>query len=209
MERRMRPDTGATSPESPKWLRLKAAEFVRLTAETGDPATRGELERLAAAYLARARQLEAADAADTAARLEPPDSGANTSEPSGDDVGSAGSPASILLVEDDPLVRPVMLHTLVRAGYKVEAATTVTNAHERLASRSFDLVVTDGKLPDGSGITIADEAKERGTKVLVVTGHALRCAQDGLGRHDYLLKPVRPAELVSAVRHYVPQPSAE
>jgi CheY-like chemotaxis protein len=227
MEWRVQPDTGAPSLAAPTWLRLKAAEIVRLTAETRHPAMRRQLEMLAAKYLARARELEQAEDrtntpdADRRRHAAPPEDGrgAPAGRPASDrplDLVDAlarefhgggarrdGRQPTILLVEDDPLVRPVMLHTLLAAGYRVDAAANAADARERLGSRSYDLVVTDGRLPDGSGLSIADEAKERGAKALVVTGHALRFVNADLGRHDYLLKPLRPAELISAVRQYV------
>lgn len=50
----------------------------------------------------------------------------------------------------------------------------------------------------GSGIEIADEAKQRGMQVVVVTGHGLQFRRE-LQRHQRLLKPIRSDELVRAV----------
>jgi DNA-binding response OmpR family regulator len=107
---------------------------------------------------------------------------------------------NILLVEDDPHVRPFMEHVLLDAGYGVDAAIGVAQARTLLANGGYDLVLTDGKLPDGSGIEIADDAKRRGIMVVLITGLALTYSKDEL---EYLIKPVRPYELLLTVRRYI------
>jgi DNA-binding response OmpR family regulator len=103
----------------------------------------------------------------------------------------------ILYVEDDADVGPVMQLVLVSGGYTVEVATSVSEALSLLKDGEFDLVLTDGRLPDGSGVVVADRAKAEDVDVLIVTGYAL--SLPGIERHDFLMKPVRPAELLAAV----------
>ncbi len=108
--------------------------------------------------------------------------------------------ADILLLEDDPDVGPYLEHVLLDQGYRVYFAATVAEAQSLLHRRTYDLVVTDGRLPDGNGLTIADAAKDRGIKTLVVTGFALQLPREQLQRHEYLMKPVRAAELLGVVK---------
>ena len=107
---------------------------------------------------------------------------------------------NILLVEDDPDVRPLMEHALLEAGYGVDVAMGVAQARALLTIGSYDLVLTDGRLPDGSGIEIADDAKRRGIRAVLITGFALTYSKDEL---EYLIKPVRPSELLLTVRRYI------
>ncbi len=107
--------------------------------------------------------------------------------------------ARILLVEDDIDVRPLMEHILGGAGYDVVSVETVTNARILLDANPFDLVVTDGKLIDGTGLDVAEKARAQGIAVLILTGYALQLPQERLKLYDYLLKPVRPAEILKAV----------
>jgi two-component system response regulator ResD len=107
-----------------------------------------------------------------------------------------GRSVRILLVEDDEDVRPLLQHILVRARYTVDVAETAGEACSLIASRTYDLVLTDGVLPDGSGITVADCAVERGMLALILTGQALQLPAAELQRHDYILKPIRPPELI-------------
>jgi DNA-binding response OmpR family regulator len=106
---------------------------------------------------------------------------------------------TILLVEDDRTARDTMEHTLVAQGYAVDASATVAEACACLEESPYDLAVIDLLLPDGSGMTVADRAARRGVKVVIVTGYAFRIPAAELERHDYLLKPLRPAELVREV----------
>jgi len=106
---------------------------------------------------------------------------------------------AILIVDDDEDVRLVMEHVLIDAGYEVDTTGTASGGHKLLQDRSYDLVIADGKLPDGTGMEIADEALEKGSKVLVITGYAFTLPLKMRGRYEILLKPLRPNELVTAV----------
>jgi DNA-binding NtrC family response regulator len=108
--------------------------------------------------------------------------------------------ARILLVEDDIDVRPLMQHILSAAGHDVTAVETVTNALKLIGAQPFDLIITDANLPDGSGLKVADAAAAAGLKALVITGHGLSLQPGSLAAYDYLLKPLRPHELVEAIR---------
>jgi DNA-binding NtrC family response regulator len=104
----------------------------------------------------------------------------------------------ILLVEDEEQVRVLMQHVLLSAGYTVDSVSSVAAAIEKIESHWYHLVMTDDRLPDGRGIAIADIARERGMDAVVVTGYMLQAAKADLDRHDYLMKPLRPEELVAA-----------
>ena len=109
--------------------------------------------------------------------------------------------ARILLVEDDDDVRLLLEHVLTREGYVVTAMETSAQARgvlERERDR-YDLVLADGKLNDGTGMDVGDRAEALGVPVLIVTGYGLTLDPAKLRRFDYLLKPVRPAELLEAI----------
>jgi DNA-binding NtrC family response regulator len=117
--------------------------------------------------------------------------------------------ARILLVEDDPDVRPLMEHIILDRGYQVTTAESVTIATALLSAQPFDLVICDVNLPDGSGLTVADQAIEAGIKTLVVTGHGLSLKPGSLRPYDYLLKPVRGAELLANIQRCLADKSGD
>jgi DNA-binding NtrC family response regulator len=107
--------------------------------------------------------------------------------------------ARILLVEDDFDVRMVMEHVLIDGSYEVDATGTASRARELLENRSYDLVLADGRLANETGMELADQARDKGAAVLIVTGYAFDLPKGALKRFDYLLKPVHPDELLQAV----------
>jgi DNA-binding NtrC family response regulator len=105
----------------------------------------------------------------------------------------------ILLVEDDPDLRLLLEHVLLGAGYEVDTAATVEAAFGHLDGPRYDLVLADGRLEDGTGMMIAERAGEAGMKALIITGYAFDLPREQLGRYEYLLKQVRPSELLEAI----------
>lgn len=105
----------------------------------------------------------------------------------------------ILLVEDDLDARFVIEHVLVDAGHKVDTTGTMTGGAELIRCRQYDLVLADGKLPDGTGMDVCDAAAEKGVKCIIITGYAFSLKVDAADRYEILLKPLRPAEIVAAV----------
>jgi DNA-binding NtrC family response regulator len=105
----------------------------------------------------------------------------------------------ILLVEDDPELRLLLEHVLLGAEYEVDTAATVAAAYAQLEEARYDLVLADGRLGDGTGMMVAEKAIEAGSKVLIITGYAFDLPREQLGRYEYLLKPVRPSELLREV----------
>jgi DNA-binding NtrC family response regulator len=103
--------------------------------------------------------------------------------------------ANILLVEDDRQQRRLLEHLVKSMGHQVTAVEGVATATLVLGSRSYDLLLCDVELWDGSGLVVADTADAAGVKVLLMTGHS----PGNLDRYDYLLKPVRAGELVAAI----------
>jgi two-component system response regulator PilR (NtrC family) len=61
---------------------------------------------------------------------------------------------SLLVVDDEPDLRTLYELTLVREGYEVETAGSVEEAWALLAERAFSAVITDMRLPDGTGLEL-------------------------------------------------------
>jgi two-component system, NtrC family, response regulator PilR len=105
----------------------------------------------------------------------------------------------VLVVEDDADLRFYLTHNLVVAGYQVDSAATVGEAQRALDRGGYAFVLTDGRLPDGTGMAVADTASAHDLPALIITGYAFHPAMAGLARYEFLLKPVRPAELLAAI----------
>ena len=105
----------------------------------------------------------------------------------------------ILLVEDNLPIRLLVEEVLCDSGYEVDAESTVAGGLELLKARSYDLLLTDGRLPDGHGLTIAAKATEIGVRVLVFTGYAHELPREQRENLTVLQKPVRIRELLGAI----------
>jgi len=105
------------------------------------------------------------------------------------------TPAHILVVDDEPDLRTLYELTLLREGYRVEAAGDLLQAREQLESKRFDAVITDMRLPDGLGLELLRElvAQQRAERCVIITAHgSAENAVEALkaGAFDYLTKPV-------------------
>ena len=79
----------------------------------------------------------------------------------------------LLVVDDEPDLRTLYELTLVREGYDVDSAGTVEEAWARLLAGHYSAVITDMRLPDGTGLGLLRriEAAGRSEKVIVITAY--------------------------------------
>jgi two-component system response regulator PilR (NtrC family) len=102
---------------------------------------------------------------------------------------------SLLVVDDEPDLRTLYELTLLREGYDLDTAGTVQEALLHLKDRTYSAVITDMRLPDGSGLDVLRwlEESNRREKAIVITAYgSSENAVEALkaGAYDYLTKPV-------------------
>lgn len=112
--------------------------------------------------------------------------------------------ATILIIDDDKLIRWSLSAVLVRAGYRVHEAATGKDGLAAAQSRTPDLVLLDIMLPDMDGFTVltAIHQARPGLPVLMMTADATtETARQALrlGARGHLDKPCDPAVLLAAV----------
>jgi two-component system, NtrC family, response regulator HydG len=106
----------------------------------------------------------------------------------------------LLYVEDDEMVRLLITDALQDEGFHLDIADNVAGALALLAKASYDLVLTDGRLPDGTGLEVAERATECGTRVLLYTGYAHEFSSSRHTDLTVILKPLRIAALLQHIR---------
>ena len=101
----------------------------------------------------------------------------------------------VLIVDDEPDIRELLEITLLRMGLETRSAEDYSQATRLLHDESFDLCLTDMKLPDGDGISLVEHIQQHcpNTPTAVITAHgsidlaikAMKC-----GAFDFVSKPV-------------------
>jgi CheY-like chemotaxis protein len=111
----------------------------------------------------------------------------------------------ILVVEDDDLSQRFVTYHLEHAGFRVTAVPDGAEMMATLDREAIDLVLLDLGLPDGDGLSRAQQARQRSSVPIVVLtarkGEDDRLMALSLGADDYLTKPCDPRELVLRVRN--------
>ena len=111
----------------------------------------------------------------------------------------------ILIIEDDPAIASVLQKTLSRDGFNAVWKSTGREGLVYLMRNSVHLVVLDLRLPDGSGLDVCREIRQRKIRVpvLILTVHGDEMDKVlalEIGADDYMTKPFSIFELVSRVR---------
>lgn len=110
----------------------------------------------------------------------------------------------ILIVDDTPNTLEVLQRNLTSQGYQTFIASQVAEAIKILDVMSIDLVITDFKMPGGSGLDLVRHVREnfKETEVMMITGYpTVEGAVEAVkkGAEEYLVKPFTDEELLSAV----------
>ena len=111
----------------------------------------------------------------------------------------------ILVVDDEKHVRVLFERILAKEGYEVECAASGSEAIDKLAKNSFDLVVTDLKMNGIDGLDLIRKGKRTNQAIpfILISGYgtaqtAVSAAQEGAD--VYLMKPIDMTDLKLAVK---------
>lgn len=107
---------------------------------------------------------------------------------------------SILVVDDEQSMRELLAISLKKDGYEVTTAASTKEALDVVHHHVFDLVVSDLRLPDGSGLDVLREVKTQRPETQVIICTAFATMENAieamrLGAYDYQLKPFAVSEL--------------
>ena len=117
----------------------------------------------------------------------------------------------ILVVDDDPDMRDLVRKHLAGAGYEVAQAEGAAAAHQRLAERMPDLIVTDINMPETSGVEFVASLRQDSVLAQIPVIYLTSLETDTelvvstLG-YPLLTKPLNPPELLALVKRQLPKP---
>ncbi len=111
----------------------------------------------------------------------------------------------ILIVEDDKQVGSVLVDMLGCEHYLTDLAATLSDARHFLKVSSYDMILLDWELPDGSGVELCRDLRRNGDSIpiLMLTGRSStidKATGLDIGADDYLTKPFELAELLARIR---------
>ncbi len=117
---------------------------------------------------------------------------------------------SILIVDDEEMIVDEFLFFLEQFGYNVQGLSDPKIAQEKLKKEKFDIVITDLKMPEVSGMEIAKTIRQYNsdTLIFIITGFAtvdsvIEAIQQGI--YDYIRKPFKFKEIKIAIERAVVQ----
>jgi signal transduction histidine kinase len=159
--------------------------------------------------------LRTADLAEVATLGQPAASGGTTLEPTAlaptplepEGAGTAGTPTTILLVEDNPDSLRALSMSLSLLGYKVRPANSLRTALAAVANGGYDLILSDLELGDGTGLDLLRSmGPGRSAPAIAITGYGSdedrkMCLEAGFEMH--LIKPVESRQLDEAIRSII------
>jgi phosphate regulon transcriptional regulator PhoB len=115
--------------------------------------------------------------------------------------------SDVLIVEDEPDIRNLLVHHLTREGFRCRTAASGPEALARVRSAAPDLVVLDLMLPEMNGLEVCrrlrSDAATAAIPIIILTAktdEVDRIVGLEMGADDYVAKPFSPKELVARVR---------
>jgi DNA-binding response OmpR family regulator len=119
--------------------------------------------------------------------------------------------SSILVVDDDPLIRTLVEHKLRLRGFEVVSAESGEAGLKQVAAKRPDLIVLDAMMPELDGFEVLRRLKQdSATAAIPVIMLTARKQESDIvsalssGARDYLVKPFMPEELIMRIRNLLP-----
>src|SRR5580700_9496703 len=122
------------------------------------------------------------------------------------------SVTNVLVVDDDVAICRI-LHRMLSAEYKVQTSQSVADALGVIEQKPFDVYVIDYKLPDGSGLDVAERIRTKwgATPIILISGYdqsAIALRAEKLHISDFLEKPFSRETICNAVKKAIGSPPA-
>jgi DNA-binding NtrC family response regulator len=123
---------------------------------------------------------------------------------------SSNNHVSILIVDDEPLVRRSLSEFLTLEGYTVGTASNGSEALESIGTSAPDIIITDIKMPEMDGVELIRTLKKCNNTipVILVTGYAsIESAVEAMkeGAYDYITKPIIDSEIKLVIERLIKQ----
>jgi DNA-binding NtrC family response regulator len=108
---------------------------------------------------------------------------------------------TVLIIDDDKSITRTFARILQKNGYATDTAQTGKEAMQKANAKFYAVALIDICLPDLNGIKLLDKLADHGNKMvkIIITGFPTMAPIKGVDADAYLLKPVKPQELLSII----------
>ena len=111
--------------------------------------------------------------------------------------------AAVLIIDDEPDVRTMIRNVLEEKGHEVDEAGDGQEGLTKCWTKAFDVVITDIKMPNGSGLSFVYKLKETApnTRIITITGYhpSLLFQAQEIGADIAFTKPFSMTDIVDAI----------
>src|ERR1700728_4236863 len=119
---------------------------------------------------------------------------------------------NVLVVDDDNAVCRIVERMLSDEQYKVQTSQSVAEALRVIEQQPFDAYVMDYKLPDGSGLDVAEEIRSKGSEapIILISGYdtaSVASRAEKLNIFDFLQKPFSREMICNALKKAIGSPN--
>jgi signal transduction histidine kinase/CheY-like chemotaxis protein len=133
------------------------------------------------------------------------------------DLAPDSTDIDILIAEDNPIIRSLVLKLLVRRGYHADQVTNGREAVDAISAKAYDLVLMDMQMPVLDGISATKEIRaltlpQRNVPIIALTANALVGQREeclAAGMNTFLTKPIQPDLLYEAIARWTPTPHGD
>ena len=125
--------------------------------------------------------------------------------PESSDYVLTADTARILVVDDEKVIREILADFLSMEGYVVHAVEDGVEAMKELKKRSYNLVISDLKMPNMGGLELIAKVTEESIPVITVIMTGFGTVETAIeamkkGAYDYILKPFKVEEVIHVVQ---------
>ena len=108
---------------------------------------------------------------------------------------------TVLIIDDDESITRTFARILQKNGYATDTAQTGKEAVQKANAKFYAIALIDICLPDLNGMELLDKLADHGNKMvkIIITGFPTMAPIKGVDSDAYLLKPVKPQELLSII----------
>lgn len=115
-------------------------------------------------------------------------------------------PQSILIVDQQEVVRDSLQLILTEEGFQCYAACNASKAQKVLTAKAIDLIIVDSQLLDRNGLFSFLQARHPAVKIMVISSYVeIEVTQKALidGAHDFVVKPLDFKELIDKINYHL------